>query len=113
MALEVEIDKYSGFCGGVIRAISRAERFLAASPGRRLYSLGAIVHNEAELKRLGEKGLVTVTLEDLRGIENPESVCVDHKHSCIRVGDDYGSTSYLYRFDFTGLDDAILSNETN
>ena len=73
MALEVEIDKYSGFCGGVIRAISRAERFLAASPGRRLYSLGAIVHNEAELKRLGEKGLVTVTLEDLRGIENPGS----------------------------------------
>ena len=73
MALEVEIDKYSGFCGGVIRAISRAERFLATSPGCRLYSLGAIVHNEAELKRLGEKGLVTVTLEDLRGIENPGS----------------------------------------
>ena len=47
------------------------------------------------------------------GIENPESVCIDHKHSCVWVGDDYGSTSYLYRFDFTGLDDAILSNETN
>ena len=73
MALEVEIDKYSGFCVGVIRAISRAERFLATTPGSRLYSLGAIVHNEAELKRLGEKGLVTVTLEDLRGIENPGS----------------------------------------
>lgn len=71
MALEVEIDKYSGFCGGVIRAISRAERFLAASPGRRLYSLGAIVHNEAELKRLGEKGLVTVTKEGLRDMEDP------------------------------------------
>lgn len=42
------------------------------------------------------------------GIENPESLCVDHKHSCIWVGDDYGSTSYLYRFDFTGLDDAII-----
>ena len=47
------------------------------------------------------------------GIENPEAVCIDHKHSCVWVGDDYGSTSYLYRFDFTGLDDAILSNETN
>ena len=71
MALEVEIDKYSGFCGGVIRAISRAERFPAASPGRRLHSLGAIVHNEAELKRLGEKGLVTVTKEGLRDMEDP------------------------------------------
>ncbi len=73
MALEVEIDKYSGFCGGVIRAISRAERFLATSPGCRLYSLGAIVHNEAELKRLGEKGLVTVTKEGLRDMEDPRN----------------------------------------
>lgn len=43
----------------------------------------------------------------VRGIENPESLCVDHIHSCIWVGDDYGSTSYLYRYEFTGLDDAI------
>ena len=52
MALKVEIDKRSGFCGGVIRAIGRAEEFLGGNPSGRLYSLGAIVHNEAELKRL-------------------------------------------------------------
>lgn len=73
MALKVEIDRHSGFCGGVIRAISRAERFLEESPGRKLYSLGAIVHNEAELGRLGEKGLVTVTKEDLRDMEDPRN----------------------------------------
>lgn len=39
---------------------------------------------------------------------NPESVCVDHKHNCVWVGDDYGSTSYLYKYEFTGLDDAII-----
>ena len=44
----------------------------------------------------------------VKGIENPESICVDHKHSCIWVGDDYGSTSYLYKFEFTGLDDANI-----
>ncbi len=44
-------------------------------------------------------------------IENPESICVDHAHSCIWVGDDYGSTSYLYRFEFTGLDEAIIPAE--
>ena len=44
-------------------------------------------------------------------IENPEALCIDHKHSCIWVGDDYGSTSYLYRFDFTGLDDAVISGK--
>ncbi|MBQ9411408.1 MAG: hypothetical protein IJU21_07355 [Bacteroidales bacterium] len=39
------------------------------------------------------------------GGANPESVCVDHKHSCIWVGDDYGETSYLYRYQMEGLDD--------
>ena len=56
--VRVEIDSRSGFCGGVIRAISRAERFLAGQD--HLYSLGAIVHNEAELDRLGAEGLRTV-----------------------------------------------------
>lgn len=56
--LSVEIDPGSGFCGGVIRAITQAENELAQ--GGKLYSLGAIVHNEAELSRLEEKGLVTV-----------------------------------------------------
>ena len=46
-----------------------------------------------------------------RGIENPESICIDHANSCIWVADDYGSTSYLYRFDFTGLDDAVINKE--
>ncbi len=54
----VETDSRSGFCGGVIRAISQAERFLQESD--HLYSLGAIVHNEAELDRLGAEGLRTV-----------------------------------------------------
>ena len=71
MALKVEIDKRSGFCGGVIRAIGRAEQFLEENPGRKLYSLGAIVHNEAELKRLGSKGLVTIGHEDIAGIQSP------------------------------------------
>ena len=62
--LKVEIDPGSGFCGGVIRAITRAEDFLAREG--RLYSLGAIVHNDAELRRLQKQGLVTVnSLEDV------------------------------------------------
>lgn len=68
--LTVDIDKNSGFCAGVIKAISTAEEFLkktheAGEEGRRLYSLGAIVHNDAELNRLVEQGLVTIDKEDL------------------------------------------------
>jgi 4-hydroxy-3-methylbut-2-enyl diphosphate reductase len=60
--LSVEIDPGSGFCGGVIRAITKAEDSLAQ--GTRLYSLGAIVHNDAELGRLQKQGLVTVSSLD-------------------------------------------------
>lgn len=73
MAIQVEIEKHSGFCGGVIRAIGRAEKFLEESPGRILYSLGDIVHNEAELRRLGEKGLITVGKDGLMNIPDPSS----------------------------------------
>ena len=58
--MRVEIDKQSGFCGGVIRAIGTAERFLDEHGGS-LYSLGAIVHNEEELARLNSLGLETIS----------------------------------------------------
>lgn len=67
--LKVDIDSNSGFCAGVIRAISKAEEFLGTERngnGRRLYSLGAIVHNDAELARLTHMGLVTIDQEDMQ-----------------------------------------------
>ena len=47
----------------------------------------------------------------LKTKSNEESICVDHKNQCIWVGDDYGSTSYVYKYEFTGLDDAIIKGE--
>ena len=63
--MRVEIDSHSGFCGGVIRAIGTAEKYLH-SHGGRLYSLGAIVHNEEELSRLASLGLVCIDSLDGR-----------------------------------------------
>ena len=65
MPLSVEIDRNSGFCGGVIRAIGKAEDFLGCESNAELYSLGDIVHNEAELSRLRQKGLVCIRREDI------------------------------------------------
>lgn len=62
--LTVDIDKNSGFCAGVIRAIGKAEEYLDKGDENRLYSLGAIVHNDSELERLSKKGLVTIDKED-------------------------------------------------
>lgn len=70
--LKVEIDPGSGFCGGVIRAITRAEEFLAS--GQTLYSLGAIVHNEAELERLQSQGLQTI--DSLQEVPDGKTVLI-------------------------------------
>jgi 4-hydroxy-3-methylbut-2-enyl diphosphate reductase len=66
--LTVDIDTNSGFCAGVIRAIGKAEEFLGKN--ERLYSLGAIVHNDAELSRLTQMGLVTIDKDDLGEMVN-------------------------------------------
>lgn len=72
--MKVIIDPGSGFCGGVIRAISRAEEFLSCHP--KLYSLGEMVHNEAELVRLESKGLVSVGRDALSSLPAGESVLI-------------------------------------
>ena len=59
----VEIDSRSGFCFGVTTAISKAEEELARTG--HLYCLGDIVHNTDEVERLKERGLVTITHEQL------------------------------------------------
>ena len=63
MRLDLEIDPRSGFCNGVIRAVEQAENYLKFN--RRLYSLGAIVHNSAELERLQAKGLEILSIDEL------------------------------------------------
>ncbi len=66
--MTVTIDKYSGFCWGVVRTIEIAEQEIGG--GKDLYSLGEIIHNPMEIKRMEEKGLRTVSLKDfdsLRG----------------------------------------------
>ena len=61
--MRVEIDDKSGFCFGVVRAITEAERALAE--GGTVYSLGDIVHNRIEVQRLEQLGLRTVTHADM------------------------------------------------
>ena len=64
----IEIDKNSGFCFGVVRAISKAEDALAELGGK-VYSLGDIVHNRMEVQRLEDMGLKTVTHDDMTLLE--------------------------------------------
>ena len=61
--MRIEIDDKSGFCFGVVRAITEAERALGS--GSTVYSLGDIVHNRIEVQRLEQLGLRTVTHADM------------------------------------------------
>ena len=61
--MRVEIDDKSGFCFGVVRAITKAEQALGGDAT--VYSLGDIVHNRIEVQRLERLGLRTVTHADM------------------------------------------------
>ncbi|MCC8199952.1 MAG: 4-hydroxy-3-methylbut-2-enyl diphosphate reductase [Tannerellaceae bacterium] len=66
--IQVEIDKDSGFCFGVVNAIKSAERELGDTDV--LYCLGDIVHNSLEVARLKELGLHTIDHEQFRALKN-------------------------------------------
>lgn len=61
--MRIEIDDKSGFCFGVVRAITQAEQ--ALREGATVYSLGDIVHNGIEVQRLERMGLRSVTHADM------------------------------------------------
>jgi 4-hydroxy-3-methylbut-2-en-1-yl diphosphate reductase len=66
--MQVTIDKNSGYCFGVEFAIKMAEDEMENSD--LLYCLGDIVHNDMEVKRLREKGLVVIDREQLHKLTN-------------------------------------------
>lgn len=66
--MNVIIDKFSGFCFGVVHAIEAAERELAES--NQLYCLGDIVHNGMEVKRLVDKGLKIISHEEFTALSD-------------------------------------------
>ena len=63
--MRVEIDEQSGFCFGVVRAISEAEGALKSGS---VASLGDIVHNRVEVQRLEALGLHTISHGDIPSI---------------------------------------------
>ena len=74
--IEVEIDKGSGFCFGVVTAIESAERELGSTDT--LYCLGDIVHNSLEVERLRRRGLRTIDHEELSALKGKKVLLRAH-----------------------------------
>ena len=60
--MKVEIDPGSGFCFGVEKAVRLAEEALLK--GEPVFCLGEIVHNDIEVGRLKNMGLVTINYDE-------------------------------------------------
>lgn len=76
MSLNVEIDKKSGFCFGVVNAIKKAEEELAK--GETLYCLGDIVHNGQEVERLTKMGMITIDHDEFAKLTNAKVLLRAH-----------------------------------
>lgn len=72
----IEIDNKSGFCFGVVKAISKAEEELAKAGT--LYCLGDIVHNGQEVERLAKLGLVTIDHEQFAQLHDAKVLLRAH-----------------------------------
>lgn len=72
----IEIDKGSGFCFGVVNAISSAERELDNTDI--LYCLGDIVHNSLEVERLEALGLRTIGHEEFAHLQGEKVLLRAH-----------------------------------
>lgn len=74
--LNVEIDRGSGFCFGVVYAIEMAEEYLREYG--KLYCLGDIVHNDVEVDRLKKMGLEIISHEDLKELRDAKVLIRAH-----------------------------------
>jgi len=74
--LQVNIDKSSGFCFGVVYAIEMAEDILD-NEGY-LYCLGDIVHNDEEVERLTKRGLKIIDHEVLKNLRDEKVLIRAH-----------------------------------
>ncbi len=66
--MKVETDKRSGFCFGVRNAVEIAEKALLK--GEKVFSLGPIVHNDKEVERLSNLGLVSIDHNQFKGYKD-------------------------------------------
>lgn len=66
--MNIEVDPKSGFCFGVDLAVKKAEEEIQKSG--KVYCLGEIVHNDMEVKRLEEMGMITINQEQYKSLKN-------------------------------------------
>jgi 4-hydroxy-3-methylbut-2-enyl diphosphate reductase len=72
----IEIEPHSGFCSGVKRVVKLAENEL--KEGKKLQCLGEIVHNHAEVDRLQQSGMDTISPDEAQSLNDSDVLIRAH-----------------------------------
>lgn len=76
--MKVRLAETAGFCFGVERAVEMALR-IAAEPGRgAVYTLGPIIHNEEVVADLERRGVLAVSLKELKNLKEGTVILCSH-----------------------------------
>ncbi|MEJ5286158.1 MAG: 4-hydroxy-3-methylbut-2-enyl diphosphate reductase [Candidatus Kapaibacterium sp.] len=78
--MKVTIDEHSGFCWGVVRTVEIAEQTLEEAKDKEIYILGQIIHNPKEVQRLEQKGLKTISHNELQTLKGKNAKVLIRAH---------------------------------
>ena len=62
--MKVELVQPQGYCAGVMNAIKIAYLAKSENPNKRIYVLGALVHNQTVINELNKNGIITLESKD-------------------------------------------------
>lgn len=77
MPKNIQSAKSAGFCYGVKKAVDTAKQLKIDNPNKKIYILGALIHNTLVTKELEELGIFTV---DKLPAESENSICIIRSH---------------------------------
>ena len=96
--MKVTVARHAGFCKGVKNAVDKALE-LAAEFGK-VYTVGALIHNEGVVSYLEERGVRAVTLDEARALP-PGSAALIRAHGIPRGDEEYIRSRGVLLFDAT------------
>lgn len=74
--MEIKVAQYAGFCFGVERAVNTVYDVLKKNEGKKIYTLGLLIHNPVMIEDLRKKGVEPVEEDELDRIlsNDPENI---------------------------------------
>lgn len=77
--MEITVAKSAGFCFGVKRAVDETYKILSENSGKKVYSIGPLIHNEIVTTDLKSKGLCELNdIDDIKDLRKETVIIRTH-----------------------------------